>query len=418
MESFYNRVRKRTIQLCEPLKTEDYIIQAMPDVSPPKWHLAHTTWFFEKFILSKYLPDYRVFHPQYNYLFNSYYYTFGNMFTRSQRGLLSRPNVSEIYDYRRHVDEHILSLLNKKNDNQNEIQNLLTLGLHHEMQHQELLLMDVKYNFGINPLFPRYSDKLNSINEKQTNATPLKFITLEGGLFNIGHNKAEFCYDNELPHHQFYLRPFQVANRLITNGEYLKFINEKGYEKHQFWLSDGWNWLNQTKTQSPLYWHYIDGSWYEMTLNGLQELALDQPVCHVNYYEADAFASWAKKRLLTEFEWECAAKTFSKNSDNENFLDQYYFQPISLKDKQSTAIQQLFGDVWEWTSSAYLPYPGYRCQVGALGEYNAKFMSSQMVLRGGCALTPKEHMRASYRNFFYPQQRWQMCGIRLADDIN
>lgn len=414
MESFYRRVRNRTVQLCEPLNTEDYIIQAMPDVSPPKWHLAHTTWFFEKFILSKYFSNYRLFHPQYNYLFNSYYYTFGHMFTRSERGLLSRPNVADIYDYRKHVDEHILSLLNnQKAADSEEIQNILTLGLHHEMQHQELLLMDVKYNFGINPLFPAYSDQLNHSNENQIE-TSLKFIALEGGLFDIGHNNADFSYDNELPQHQYYLRPFKVANRLITNREYLEFMKEGGYEKHQFWLSDGWNWVNQTKLRSPLYWHNLDGEWHEMTLSGLKKLALDQPVCHVNYYEADAFASWAKKRLLTEFEWEYVATKFAENNE-ENFLDQYYFQPIPTNHKPKQ-IQQLFGDVWEWTSSAYLPYPGYRCQTGALGEYNAKFMSSQMVLRGGCCLTPKEHMRTSYRNFFYPHQRWQMCGIRLADD--
>lgn len=415
MESFYRRVRNRTVQLCEPLNTEDYIIQAMPDVSPPKWHLAHTTWFFEKFILSKYLSNYRLFHPQYNYLFNSYYYTFGHMFTRSERGLLSRPNVADIYDYRKHVDEHILLLLNNKEAaDSEEIQNILTLGLHHEMQHQELLIMDVKYNFGINPLFPAYSDQLKHSNENQTK-TSLKFIAFEGGLFDIGHNNADFSYDNELPQHQYYLRPFKVANRLITNREYLEFMKDGGYEKHQFWLSDGWYWVNQTKLRSPLYWHNLDGEWHEMTLSGLKKLVLDQPVCHVNYYEADAFASWAKKRLLTEFEWEYVAAKFSENKE-ENFLDQYYFQPIPINNTKPKQIQQLFGDVWEWTSSAYLPYPGYCSQTGALGEYNAKFMSSQMVLRGGCCLTPKEHMRTTYRNFFYPHQRWQMCGIRLADD--
>lgn len=412
-------VRKQTELLCESLAIEDYVIQAIPDVSPPKWHLGHTNWFYETFIMKAFKPNYRIFDKNYHYIFNSYYQTFGTPYIRAKRGLLARPTVAEIKQYRAYVDEQLLILLDSViGEDATKISSLLVLGLHHEMQHQELMLMDIKYNFSINPLFPAYRKDLKKISQSN-NILDCQYIDVKGGVVMIGHDNQEksFCYDNEVPQHKHYLEPFRIANRLVTNAEYLEFIQTGGYKEHTYWLSDGWDWLHKEQWQAPLYWHKIENAWYEMTLAGLQKLNLAQPVCHVSFYEADAFARWSGKRLLTEFEWEHFANSHSQAYDPQqgNFMEASFLQAIPSKSMQHNVVQQLYGDVWEWTASAYLPYPGYQRQFGALGEYNAKFMSNQMVLRGGSCLTPSKHMRTSYRNFFQPEKRWPMTGIRLAE---
>lgn len=410
--SLFLHTRAQTESLCENLAIEDYVIQSIEDVSPPKWHLAHVSWFFETFILSPFLPNYKIFDSYFSYLFNSYYQAVSKPFPRPKRGLLSRPTVAEIYNYRKHVDEHMIALFNL---NQQEIDKkifpLTILGIHHEQQHQELLLMDIKYNFFINPLLPSYSP--NKI--KQNNSTiPLEFIEVESGLVDIGFAEQQFCFDNERPKHQTFLNPYRIANRLITNKEYLEFIGDKGYQNPQWWLSDGWDKLQNEHWTSPLYWLNQDDEWYQFTLSGLQKLNLNEPVCHLNFYEANAYASWANKRLPLEEEWEHFVKTKKlKVSDKNNFLETKQFHP---KAAQSNLSQQFFGNLWEWTASPYQPYPGFKPVKGALGEYNGKFMVNQMVLRGGSCLTPKRHIRATYRNFFQPEKRWQCSGLRLADN--
>ena len=402
-------VRDRTGLLCSPLEIEDYVIQASDSVSPPKWHLAHTTWFFETFILMPYAPGYRVFHEAYAHLFNSYYETAGTFFPKPQRGLLSRPTVEEVYRYRSHVDEALQTLLQQlPQATASDILTRVELGMEHEIQHQELLLMDVKYNFSINPLQPAYQQSV-----VQIAATPLKMVWQEfaGGIVEIGHEGKVFCYDNERPRHQTLLREFRLASRLVTNQEYLVFIAEGGYQRVDLWLSDGWHAIGAQGWKAPLYWVGSKHDWQQFTLSGLQPLNPHEPVAHLSYYEADAYARWAGKRLPTEAEWEHAAASVPITG---NFLESGSLHP---QPAPQPGLTQMYGDLWEWTQSAYTPYPGFRPLSGTLGEYNGKFMCDQLVLRGGCCVTPQDHIRASYRNFFRAADRWMYSGLRLAEDI-
>ena len=404
----YERVREQTEHLCEPLETEDYCIQPMVDASPPKWHLAHTTWFFETFVLKSALPNYRPFHPAFEFLFNSYYEGVGARHPRPERGLLSRPLVSEVYEYRHQVDVAMQELL--QHEIGGEMLKRIELGCHHEQQHQELLITDLKCNLGRNPLLPPY--KLASTPARTGSVKSLNMVEHAGQLGCIGAHveSNEFCFDNELPRHQAWVGSFAIADRLTTNGEYLEFINDNGYQEPSLWLSDGWAEKHNQNWIAPEYWFRKDGEWFEYTLHGTEPLVLDAPVCHVSYYEADAFARWRGARLPTEFEWETHA-THESNSGFGTFADGDYFHP----QPQASVIA---GDCWEWTSSSYAPYPGYQPLAGTLGEYNGKFMANQYVLRGGSCATPREHFRTSYRNFFHAQDRWQFTGIRLAKDLD
>ncbi len=406
----YRRVRAASEALCEPLTTEDYVIQTVAETSPPKWHLAHVSWFFETFLLTPYLAGYKPFHARYDYLFNSYYEQLDSGFwPRPQRGLLSRPTVEEVYAYRRHVDEAMERLLDGCPERDwPAVEARLRIGINHEQQHQELLITDIKHNFSINPLRPAYRADL--ARPAPVRAAPMTYADFEGGITEIGAEGSGFAYDNELPRHRVLLRPYRLAERPVTNGEYLEFVADGGYRRPELWLSDGWRAVRGNDWGAPLYWERIDGDWHEMTLGGLGPLDLAAPVCHVSYYEAEAFSSWAGKRLPTEAEWEHAAAALPVQG---NFVDGGLFHP---RPAAGEGLRQLFGDVWEWTASAYLPYPGYRAPEGALGEYNGKFMCGQMVLRGGSCATPADHVRASYRNFFYPHERWQFKGFRLAED--
>lgn len=401
MTQQYQQVRQQSVQICSPLVIEDYVIQSMPDVSPPKWHLAHTTWFFETFLLIPNLPHYQVFHPQFNYLFNSYYESIGSRHPRPYRGILSRPTVEDVYRYRDYVDQAMQALLTDPN-----LESLLVLGLHHEQQHQELLVTDIKHILASNPLKPIYQPKQDSTS---LSSVENRWLDYPGGLFQIGYQGSEFCFDNELPVHQVYLQDYWLAPRLVTNGDYLEFIEAGGYTKPEYWLSEGWATIHNQRWEAPLYWEKIDGSWWVMTLHGLCPLVENEPVCHVSYFEADAFARWSGKRLPTETEWESAAISVPLQG---NLLEKGYFHPVAANG--STRPDQLYGDVWEWTQSAYLPYPGFEPASGAVGEYNGKFMCNQMVLRGGSCATPASHLRPTYRNFFPPASRWQFTGIRLA----
>jgi ergothioneine biosynthesis protein EgtB len=400
----YQQVRQISEKICQPLEIEDYQIQSMPDVSPPKWHLAHTTWFFETFVLLPHLSGYTVFHPQFGYLFNSYYEAVGTRHPRHQRGLISRPTVAEVYQYRAHVDRAMNTLLSNLPED-SKLSSLIELGLHHEQQHQELLLTDIKHILALNPLHPIYRHDL-PVNLEPTES---KFVWLgyPGGVYSIGHTGTEFAFDNELPRHQVYLQDYALGSRLVTNGEYLEFIQAGGYQTAKYWLAEGWATVQSQQWQAPLYWESIDGEWWVMTLAGLRQLNAQEPVCHVSFYEADAYAAWKGKRLPTEAEWEVAAINLPIAG---NFLDSDCLHPVAGEDVQN----QFFGDVWEWTQSAYLPYPGFKIADGAIGEYNGKFMCNQMVLRGGSCVTSIDHLRSTYRNFFPPATRWQFSGIRLA----
>jgi ergothioneine biosynthesis protein EgtB len=402
-----HEVRARTKSLCTPLEIEDYVIQACESVSPPKWHLAHTTWFFETFILLPFAPGYRVFDEAYAHLFNSYYETAGTFFPRNRRGLLSRPTVADIYRYRSHVDEALQALLNGlPQQSAQDILARIELGIEHETQHQELLLMDVKYNFFINPLKPVYRDVANL-----PSSTPsMNWQTFEGGIVEIGHDGTGFSFDNERPRHQTLLRDFRLGSRLVTNEEYLAFIADSGYQRPELWLSDGWHTINSERWLAPLYWIREGNDWRQFTLSGMRPLNPHEPVAHLSYFEADAYARWTGKRLPTEAEWEHAAASLPVTG---NFLESGALHPQAA---QQSCLTQLYGDLWEWTQSAYTSYPGFHPLPGTLGEYNGKFMSGQMVLRGGCCVTAQEHMRASYRNFFRPADRWMFSGLRLAED--
>ncbi|MBW4468297.1 MAG: ergothioneine biosynthesis protein EgtB [Pegethrix bostrychoides GSE-TBD4-15B] len=401
----YLQVRQLSDWITQPLATEDYVIQTMPDVSPPKWHLAHSTWFFETFLLVPHLPAYEVFHPQFGYLFNSYYETVGARHPRAHRGWLSRPTVETVFQYRAYVDAAMQRLLEQLPTP--DLAVLLTLGLHHEQQHQELLLTDIKHILALNPLRPAYREQLlpaPSIAPRE------QWLDYAGGLYQIGAQGDQgFAFDNELPRHPVYLQDYYLANRLVTNGEYLEFMQAGGYSQAEHWLAEGWTVVQAQQWQAPLYWEQMDGDWWEMTLTGLRPLNLEAPVCHVSFYEANAYARWRGKRLPTEAEWEVAAASIAIQG---NFLAQGYLHPVPALGRSRP--DQLYGDLWEWTESAYSPYPGFQIAAGAVGEYNGKFMCNQMVLRGGSCVTPPHHVRPSYRNFFPAATRWQFSGIRLA----
>lgn len=385
--AFYARVRAYTEYLCEPLEIEDYIPQPSVDVSPPKWNIAHTTWFFEEMILKNHLPGYKIFDEHFGFLFNSYYNTIGERTRRDNRGDLSRPTVKRVFEYRKYVDEKMTELIGSlgpdaTSDESAELTDLIVLGLNHEQQHQELFLTDLKYTLSVNPLFPVYRKDL-AIEEELESASGT-FIPFKGGIYEIGFNGDGFCFDNELSRHKVYLDDFSISDRLVTNEEYIEFIAAGGYGDHRLWHSEGWNWVAENNVTSPLYWSRVDGEWWHFTLGGLRKVLMNAPVCHLSYYEASAFADWKGMRLPTEFEWEAASDKFD------------------------------WGKRWEWTNSAYLPYPGFAKPAGAVGEYNGKFMINQMVLRGGSVVTPEGHSRSTYRNFFHPHLRWQFNGIRLV----
>ena len=399
LSAFYEEVRAYTEKLCEPLEIEDYIPQPSVDVSPAKWNIAHTTWFFEEMILKKFAPDYAVFDANFGFLFNSYYNSIGERTRRDARGDLSRPTVREVFAYRKHVDEKMRALL--QTDLSKEVQELLILGLNHEQQHQELFLTDLKYTFGVNPLFPVYKKDFAieeilsaapalagaSIDQSNAGATAClttEFLEIKGGNYEIGFAGEGFYFDNELARHTVFLNDFSIRESLVSNGEFLEFIGDGGYKDFRFWHSEGWDWVNANDVKSPLYWHEIGGEWFQFTLAGLRKIKPENPVCHVSFYEAAAFAEWKGARLPTEFEWETAADKFG------------------------------WGLRWEWTQSAYLPYPNFKKAAGAVGEYNGKFMINQMVLRGASVATSPNHSRKTYRNFFHPHLRWQFTGIRLA----
>ncbi len=396
--------------LAANLSPEDQAIQSMPDVSPTKWHLAHTSWFFETFVLGPLDPGYRVFDSAFAYLFNSYYEAVGPRHPRPERGLLSRPTVDAIGAYRDHVTAAVLRLTDTAGDAVwREATPLIELGLHHEQQHQELMLMDIKHVFSVNPLRPAYQAP-RPCPVPSCGMAP-SWIEFAGGLCEIGHNGRGFAFDNEGPRHKVWLEPYRLASHPVTCGEYLDFIADGGYRRPEFWLSEGWACVQQHAWQGPLYWRADDGKWRIFTLAGERRVEPAEPVCHISYYEAEAFARWAGARLPTEAEWEAAAEGLDPEGGNQ--LDEA--GPVRPLPADGSA--QFYGDVWEWTGSAYLPYPGFVAAEGAVGEYNGKFMCSQMVLRGGCCATPRGHVRASYRNFFYPHQRWQCTGIRLARDV-
>jgi ergothioneine biosynthesis protein EgtB len=418
----FHQIRKFTNSLCVGLEPEDCVVQSMPDVSPTKWHLAHTTWFFETFILKKFVREYQAEIPEYAYLFNSYYNAAGDMHRRDLRGLISRPTVSQAQRYRGSIDSHIDDLLSNPDENLfNEIEPILVLGIHHEQQHQELLIADIKHVFAQNPLYPVFRDgrvrhSVRAETRTTTECRPYQFIDFEETVTAIGHNGDGFAYDNEGPRHQALVPAFSLATRPVTNGEYIAFIEDNGYSRSEFWLSLGWMTVNEQRWTSPLYWTDRDGAWWNFTLSGLRPVDHSEPVTHVSYFEADAYANWAGARLPTEFEWERAALSCPIEG---NFVETELFHPVAGPAKRPEHYRQLgqmFGDVWEWTRSAYSPYPGYSAAPGALGEYNGKFMCNQYVLRGGSCATSRTHIRRTYRNFFQPEKRWQFTGIRLARD--
>jgi ergothioneine biosynthesis protein EgtB len=381
----------------------------MPDASPAKWHLAHTSWFFETFVLEKTIPGYRPFHAAFRALFNSYYNSVGEQFPRPERGLLTRPSLEQVRSYRDYVDRR-MSLLLADRSVTASVANAFEVGLHHEQQHQELILTDVKHLLSCNPLEPAYSE---CPLPPAADAKPLAWHAYGEGVREIGHDGCGFAFDNETPRHRVFLHAFEIASRAVTSGEFVAFIEAGGYQRSEFWLSDGWATVRRRGWSAPLYWRRREGDWYVFTLSGLRPLRSEEPVCHVSFYEADAFARWAGARLPSEAEWEVAAAEAPRTG---NFVEDGLLHP-KWTSTVDDAPAQLFGDVWEWTHSAYGPYPGYLPPDGAFGEYNGKFMSNQMVLRGGSCVTPRSHIRASYRNFFYPGDRWQFSGIRLARDL-
>lgn len=409
----YLACRRHSVVICEPLTAEDSCIQTMPDVSPPKWHLAHTSWFFETFLLTPNVSNYQCFHPKFDYLFNSYYVTHSQPYPRPQRGLLSRPTYEEVLRYRAYVDEAMQQLLMTADGNTwRGMVELVVLGINHEQQHQELLYTDIKHIFSQNPLQPAYRHNLSvsgaSICDVEVD---LQWHRFKAGITHIGHDADTFAFDNEDPPHDVLIQDFCIANRLVTNREYLAFIEDDGYQRPEFWMSEGWATLQQQQWYAPLYWELHSTGWQVFGLHGLQALELGVPVCHLSFYEADAYARWCGKRLPTEFEWEHVAKHYAVNG---NCRESGALKPVATINQSD--ITQLYGDVWEWTASPYTAYPGYRPASGSIGEYNGKFMSNQMVLRGGSCVTPQQHIRASYRNSFYPSDRWQFSGIRLADN--
>jgi len=415
----FQHVRRVSEWQCEPLQIDDYGLQAMAETSPAKWHLAHTTWFFETFLLKPYLPGYKPLNAQYEYLFNSYYNGVGAQYPRAQRGLLSRPGVEEVYAYRHHVNDAMLELLSNDKLCTEELVNKVILGCHHEQQHQELFFTDLKYCWFKNPLYPVYAHSVQEKIQTNKNNNRDNWLEIKSGLYEVGFNKSlsssalsslkNFIFDNEQPRHKQYLQDVSLSQYLVTNAEYLMFMADDGYSRSELWLSDAWAALQSSASKhSPLYWVEQDGQWYEYSLQGLQPLNLDQPVCHISAYEADAYARWKGCRLPTEFEWEIFASLHNEGAGQ--FLESELFHPGA----EDTDAPVAMGKLWQWTSSAYSPYPGYKPVEGAIGEYNGKFMCNQLVLRGGSCVTSKNHYRHSYRNFFYPPDQWQFSGLRLA----
>lgn len=408
----YKAVRDFSLFLSAPLETEDYVIQSMPDASPTKWHLAHTSWFFETFVLSKADKEYKSPSPQYAYLFNSYYIQAGERHLRPKRGLISRPTVRETLDYRRHVDEHMMRFMAGAGDKEwKELAPSIEIGIHHEQQHQELIVTDIKHVFSENPLRPVYSGGAGGKGSPAT--PPNEWVSFDGGIYSIGHEGSGFGYDNEYPSHKVYLDPFRINSRLVTNREYMEFMEDGGYENGALWLSEGWAKIQSTGWNAPFYWERDGDGWRYFTLSGMREVDPGEPVCHVSYFEADAFARWAGARLPTEAEWEAAAADVPVEG---NFVEERAFHPVPARASGEGPLIQMYGDVWEWTQSAYASYPGFKTLPGALGEYNGKFMCNQFVLRGGSCATSETHIRKTYRNFFPPDARWQFMGIRLASD--
>lgn len=398
----FRRVRAQTLSLCSSLRPEDTVVQSMPDASPTKWHLAHVTWFFERFVLEPFAPDYRRFNERYDYLFNSYYYSVGRMHPRPQRGLLSRPTLDEVRAYRSHVDDAMAELLAQRDEK--SIRDRVVLGLNHEQQHQELLLTDIKHVLSCNPLQPAMATDL--VVPEVTALAEHSYLAGAAGLQRVGAAGLGFAFDNETPRHDALLHEHRIGSRLVTNGEFREFVTSGGYSDSNLWLADGWAVMNDRGWNRPLYWS--EDLQAEFTLGGLREMNDAAPVCHVSYYEADAFARWVGARLPTEFEWETAA---GAEPPRGNLMESRSWHPAAAGDAS-----QFFGDVWEWTSSPYAPYPGFKPLDGSLGEYNGKFMCNQMTVRGGSCVTAADHIRASYRSFFYPDARWQFLGIRLAKD--
>ena len=375
----FKNTRSQSIALCEPLEIEDYISQPVDFASPPKWHLSHSTWFFEEMILKKFVPNYEVFNPHFGFLFNSYYQTLGDRAVRTERGTITRPTVAEVYEYRKYVDQHLESLL--ETNSSPELKELIILGINHEQQHQELLITDLKHTFSYNPIFPIYKEGFNLTAQENSEEGWLK---MKEGIYEIGYNGQDFHFDNEKGRHKVFLPDFEISKALVTNGEYLEFMEAGGYENFKLWLDEGWTWAIENNIKSPLYWKKIEGKWFSYTLEGLKPIEPNHQLAHISFYEAQAFASWKGLRLPTEFEWEASCEQFE------------------------------WGNRWEWTYSAYLPYPNFKIADGAVGEYNGKFMIGQMILRGASTATPKGHERKTYRNFFHPKHRWQITGIRLA----
>lgn len=408
LDEYYARVRSRSMELTAPLSAEDSCVQSMPDASPAKWHLAHTSWFFETFLLERFEPGFKPFQPAYRVLFNSYYNGVGNKHPRPQRGLLTRPSLADVHRYRANVDERMLRLLQQRQDD--DVRALAGLGLNHEQQHQELMVTDAKHLLSLNPLQPALYANIQAPRSRIANPPDLQWLPIDSGLVTVGAAGNEFCFDNEMPRHQQYLRPYELASRPVTNHEYRHFVADGGYANALLWLSEGWDWVQANGLAQPAYWLQDAERWNEFTVSGLRELDPAAPVVHVSYFEADAYARWAGGRLPTEAEWEHAASDCSVTGQ---FAEAGSFHPEAA---EGTGLRQLFGTVWEWTQSSYAPYPGYKPAAGAVGEYNGKFMVNQYVLRGGSCATPADHIRASYRNFFPCTARWQFSGIRLARD--
>jgi|SRR5579875_1661587 len=406
----YLDVRRATERLCEPLEPDDYMLQAMPDVSPTKWHLGHVSWFFETFVLRRYLNGYRPVDDAYQFIFNSYYNAVGPQYYRPARGLLSRPTVAQVYSYRARVDKAMQELLERaRPDELAEVGSLIWIGMHHEQQHQELIVTDIKYNLWTNPLRPAYG----AVEPRSISPSELRWIEFDGGVYTVGHAGDSFAFDNECPAHQVYLRPFRLASRLVTNGEFREFVEAGGYQDWRFWLADGWNLVQKAGWQAPLYWERRGEQWWVYTMNGMAPLRDEDFVCHLSYYEADAYARWAGARLPTEQEWEVAARLWHQAMVDARTCDAARPERTA---RGAGALEQMVGLVWQWTRSPYVPYPGFRPWPDGLGEYNGKFMVNQMVLRGASWATPPSHVRLTYRNFFPPDARWQFSGLRLAQD--